>query len=278
MSDRKVAFVTGASRGIGKAIAISLAKRGFDIAVTARTVSEGEGRVNTPFQSDQRIVEVPGSIASTVAAVEECGRSALGIRLDITKREDIDNAVAEVLDEWGHIDVLVNNALYQGPGLMYGFMNFSDEQLEASVLGNFCNQVHITRLALRSMLERGSGAVICLSSGAAIMPPPAPPDKGGWGFAYAGPKSAFHRIAEFVHVEHRKDGIMAFNVEPGYTVTESTKAMVGDEGLSTSLEATLPEETGEVVAWLLTDPAGGEYSGKLVSSPNFFEKRKKKKK
>ena len=271
----KVAFVTGASRGIGKAIAISLAKAGYDIVVTARTVTEGTGTVNTPFAADQRVVAVEGSIETTVARIEELGRRAMGIRLDILSREDIDRAVNQVIEQWGRVDVLVNNALYQGPGLMFPFAEFSDQQLQDSLSGILINQVYITRKLLPLMCRQGTGIVVCLSSGAALGPPPAAPDKGGWGFIYAAAKSAFHRLAEFVHVEYRQHGIKAFNVEPGYTVTESMRAMLGNGGElgGGAFTATTPEVTGEVVAWLCTEQEADKYLGQLISSPTFFSKR-----
>ena len=273
-NDRKTALITGASRGIGKAIALSMARAGFDVAVTARTVKEGEGTIGTPFIGDQRMVLVPGSIETTVDEVRALGRQALGLRLDIMSRDDIDRGVDKVLNEWGHIDVLVNNALYQGPGLMFPFDRFSDEQLEASLTGILSNQVHISRRVLPKMRERGSGMVVCISSAAAIRRPPAGPDKGGWGFVYAAAKSGFHRLAEFIHVEYCDEGIRAFNVEPGYTVTESTRAMLGEDGEmgGGNLQATTPKVTGDVVAWLCTDPEAEKHSGRLVSSPGFFER------
>jgi NAD(P)-dependent dehydrogenase (short-subunit alcohol dehydrogenase family) len=194
--------------------------------------------------------------------------------MDVLDRDSIDAVFDETMKKFGRIDVLVNNALYQGPGLMFPFAEFTFEQLEKSVLGNLVNQAYVARKALPIMIEQGGGIYVSLSSGAAIMPPPVPVGKGGWGFVYGGPKSGFHRIAEFLHVEHIQDGILAFNVEPGFTVTESTLAMFGqnaaDEGLGA---ATKPQATGDVVAWLATQPEARELAGSLISSPSFFKER-----
>jgi NAD(P)-dependent dehydrogenase (short-subunit alcohol dehydrogenase family) len=271
---KKVAIVTGATRGIGKACALSLARQGFDIVATGRTVKEGEGRVNTPFIDDLRHVPVPGSLETTAEEVKALGREVLAVPMDVLDRKSIDNVVEQTLARFGRIDLLLNNALYSGPGLMYPFAEFDIEQLEKSALGNLVNQAYLTQKVLKTMLAQKSGIVIGLSSGAAIMPPPVPVGKGGWGFVYGGPKSGFHRISEFVHVEHQDDGILAFNVEPGFTVTEATKAMFGPDFENAGLaQATKPEVTGNVVAWLATQPEAQALAGTLISTPSFFQQR-----
>ena len=271
---RKVAIITGATRGIGKACALSLASHGFDVVITGRTLKEGEGRAQMPFTGDQRQVPVPGSLETTQREIEALGATVLAIKMDVLDRASMDEVVAQTLQRWGRIDLLLNNALYSGAGLMYPFDEFGVDQLEKSVLGNFVNQAYLTRLVLPVMVKQRSGIIIGLSSAAAIMAPPVPVRSGGWGFVYGGPKSAFHRIAEFVHIEHKDDGIFALNVEPGFTVTEATLAMFGpnvaNEGLA---EATQPSVTGDVVAWLATQPEAKELAGTLVSTPTFFKER-----
>ena len=270
----KIALITGASRGIGRAAAISLARQGVAVAVTARTMKEGEGQAVTPFKRDQRTVPVPGSVASTLAAVRECGAEGLGLRLDIMDRDSISAAVEEILAHFGRIDILVNNAIYQGPGLMYLLGDVTQEHLESSVTGNLFNQFYLTQKVLPGMLERGSGVIINMSSGSALMAPPAPADRGGWGFAYAAAKSGFHRLAECLHVEHRDDGILAFNVEPGFTITETTRAIFEDTSdLEKNMPNAKPETTGDVITWLAIRPEAERFAGKLISSPSFFEKQ-----
>lgn len=271
---RKVALVTGATRGIGKACALSLARQGFDVVVTGRTQKEGEGTATMPFSREGRQVPVPGSLETTVREVQALGREALPVCMDVLDRGTMDATVARTMEAWGRIDVLVNNALYQGPGLMHAFADFSFEQLERSVLGNLVNQAYMARLVLPVMIRQGGGYIVSLSSNAAVSPPPAPPDKGGWGFVYGAPKAGFHRIAEFIHVEHAKDGIVAFNVEPGFTVTEATVAMFGENAAAGfNRHATRPGVTGDVVAWLVTRPEARALAGTLISSPGFFREK-----
>ncbi len=272
---RKVALITGATRGIGKACALSLARQGFDIVATGRTLKEGEGKVAIPFAKDHgREVAVPGSLETTIAEVQALGREVQGLPMDVLDRGSMDKVVDQVMGSWGRIDVLVNNALYGGPGMMYPFDAFDIEQLEKSALGNLVNQAYLTKLVLPVMVSQGSGVIVGLSSGAALMPSPIPARKGGWGFVYGGPKSGFHRLSEFVHLEHHQDGILAFNVEPGRTVTEATLAMFGQQAEIDKLAPpTKPSVTGDVVAWLATRPEAREFAGKLISSPTFFKDR-----
>ncbi len=269
---RKVAFVTGATRGIGKACALSLARSGFDVAVTGRTVKEGDGKVSSASAKDPRELAVPGSIETTVTAVRALGREALGLPLDILSRASIDQAIETVLAAWGRVDVLVNNAIYQGPGLMYRFDEFTQEQLDAALLGTLVNQVHITRRLLPTMIAQGGGTVVCIGSVAGLGPPPVSPAKGGWGFLYGASKSAFHRLAEFLHLEHQGDGIRSFLVEPQMTVTD-TMARVFGEGIRSMVaagRAFTPEVTADVVAWLVTHQEANAYAGRLLSTPTFF--------
>src|SRR3954449_2498798 len=88
--ERKVAFVTGASRGIGRASALALADAGFDVVITARTEREGEGRTEAnSVRGDDPIVAIPGSLERTAAEIAERGRRALPIKLDLLDAEAI---------------------------------------------------------------------------------------------------------------------------------------------------------------------------------------------
>src|SRR2546428_12000797 len=86
VAERQVAFVTGASRGIGKAIAVSLAQGGFDVAITARTVEPGERREHSSTIKESDTSPLPGSLRETAALVEGEGREALLVPADLLDR------------------------------------------------------------------------------------------------------------------------------------------------------------------------------------------------
>ena len=269
----RVALVTGASRGIGKAIALALAQQGYDIVAAARTLKEGSGTVSAPFKEDQRQVPVPGSLEQTALEVEALGRHCLMLQMDMLDRSSLDEMVQQAMAHFGRIDILVNNALYQGPGLMYLLPDIEMQQLEDSMQGNLHNQFYLTRKVLTIMRQIGAGVVVNMTSGSAQVAPPAPADKGGWGFAYAASKSAFHRLAEFINVEFAQHNIRAYNIDPGYTETETSKALFGDNEATTNhFKANKPEDTAVVVRWLVSSDDQGAYSTRTVYTPTFFKK------
>lgn len=222
-----VALVTGASRGIGKATAVALAASGFDVAVTARTVREGQG----VDDSDALRRPVPGSLETTAALVAATGRRALPIPMNLLERASLDAAVQQVFAAWRRIDLLVNNAIYTGPGNMTVFDDTSLDVIEAALSANVVAQVVVIKGVLPHMLQRGSGVVINVTSAVAINGPAAPAGQGGWGCAYAMSKGAFHRLAGILAVEYRERGIRFYNLEPGFVHTERMEANARALGL-----------------------------------------------
>lgn len=263
------ALVTGASRGIGKATAVALAEAGFDVAFTARTVHEGEGIDD----SDRGGRAVPGSLDTTAALVETIGRRALPIAMDLMDRASIVAAADRVFDEWGRLDVLVNNAVHTGPGSMVRFEDTSIETIETKLLANAVNQVVLIKAVLPRMVAAGGGRIIDMTSAVAISDPPAPAGEGGWGSAYAMSKGAFHRLAGILAVEYGDRGILVFNVEPGYVVTERMEVNAEALGLDGVYPGAPPSVPAAVVAWLAADPEAAALNGQTVTAQRFAKER-----
>jgi len=273
-----VAFVTGASRGIGKAGALALADAGYDVVVTARTVKSGEAHdYATTVAEAGKPIALPGSLEETAAEIEKRGRRALPLKLDLLDRSTLDAAVDATLAEWGRIDVLYNNGIYQGAGLMDPLMEVPDDKLALVFEGNVFAQLHLTRRVLEHMLECGSGTVVNMTSNAGQYDPKNKPSEGGWGFAYGASKSAFHRLAAFIHVEHHDQGIRAYNIDPGYVPTEAQLAMMGKDNpiYEKHISGGAPPAVPAVMlVWLLTTEEGRARSGESFHAPSFVKKKK----
>ena len=198
---RKVAFVTGASRGIGKACAIHLARAGFDVAVTARTVHEGEEREHSSTLRASNTKPLPGSLSATAALIEAAGVRALALPADLLDHASLAAAATTVLERWGRVDVLVQNGRYIGPGHMDRFLDTPLELLDKHLQANVLAPLVLAKRFLPGMLERGEGRVLDVTSAAAYGDPPRPAGEGGWGMGYGISKAAFHRIAGFLAVE-----------------------------------------------------------------------------
>ena len=221
MADSKVAFITGASRGIGRATALALARKGYDVVVTARTLEAGEAFEHG--SRDSEVKALPGSLRETADAVEALGRRALPIRLDLLDLASIDAAFDAALAAWGHIDLLVNNGIYQGPGIMCPVEELTQGQMQALFQGNVFSQVHLIQRCLPHMLARGQGTVVNVVSESGMIDPPGPIGKGGWGFAYSASKAAFIRMAGVMKVEYADSPLSFFNMEPGFVITETMR-------------------------------------------------------
>jgi hypothetical protein len=271
-TDGKIAIVTGASRGIGKATALALADAGFDLVLAARTVRSGDEHADMLRNPDG--TSLPGSLEETRDAVEAKGRRVRLQRFDLLVPETIEALVADTLSGWGRIDVLVNNAIYQGPGLMADFLEGSMEELEKVFQGNVIAQVRLTRLALRAMIEQGEGILVNLTSEAGMVDPPLKLARGGWSYAHGATKAALHRMAGIVHLEYADRGIRAYNLEPGLVRSESLVASLGEapELEKMGVKSAPVEVPAAVIRWLCTAEEAIPMSGENVYAQPFCKK------
>jgi len=201
--DGKVAIVTGASRGIGMVIAKVFADEGAKVVCAARTLDEG-----THF--------LEGSLSTTVSEIKKAGGAALAVQANVTDEESCANLVETAKKEFGLVDVLVNNA-----ALSY-FMPIKDYPVKRWVTA-FAVNVHgpfmMTQKVLPDMIERGSGAIVNVSSGAAIGPGRGPyKDSGGGGTMYGATKAALERFTQGLAEEVCQFGISVTCVSPSQVV------------------------------------------------------------
>ena len=203
--DDKVVIVTGASRGIGKDIALLFAAEGGKVICAARTVEEG----SHPLE---------GSLNTTIAEIRTAGGEATAAAANISLPEDCEALVQTARDTYGPVDVLVNNA-----ALTY-FIPVKDYALNRwmrSWAVNFHAPFILSQLVLEDMMPRGSGSIVNISSGAAIGPgrgpyTDVPPNSGGT--CYGAEKAALERFTQGLAQEVYRFGISVTAVSPSQVV------------------------------------------------------------
>ena len=205
--DAKVAVVTGASRGIGKAIAERFAREGASVVCTARTLEEGDHP------------SLEGSLHTTVRGIEQAGGKALAVPCDVSDFDACVRAVNEARQAFGPIDVLVNNA-----ALTY-FMpvvDFPPTKWLKSFAVNVHGPFYMSKLVLADMLARKSGAIVNISSGAAIGPGRGPYEetarRGRGGTLYGAEKAALERFTQGLAAEVYADGVSVTCLSPSMVV------------------------------------------------------------
>ena len=242
----KVALVTGGSKGIGKGISLSLAAEGCKLAICARGQE---------------------ALDETVGEVESAGAEALGVSADVTNKSDIDSVIEAVLDKWGRLDVLVNNA--GGEASTQHFLDEPDETWASVYNLNLWSCVRFSRLATEQMKKQGGGTLVNVSSVG-----------GHSGFSgmgdYNSAKAAMLSLTKTWAQDFGPD-IRVNCVNPAFIRTPLWEELalefiphVGKdkEEVFTNLSAELPmkrtgesKDVGNVVAFLASDSAAGFITG-----------------
>jgi len=250
----KVAFVTGASRGIGQAIAERFAREGARVACTARTLREGTHKL------------LEGSLERTVERIRDAGGEAAPIVCDVSEYDNCAAAIAEVRALYGPIDVLVNNA-----ALTYfvPIESYPLKQWHRSFAVNFHAPFYLSQLVLEDMLPRGSGAIVNISSSAAIGPGRAPfPEfwrKARGGTLYGAEKAALERFTQGLAAEVFDQGVSVTCVSPSQVV--ATEGAVHHRLVKDGSDprAEPPEYMADAVLLLATEPIE-KISGRVTYS------------
>jgi NAD(P)-dependent dehydrogenase (short-subunit alcohol dehydrogenase family) len=273
MTQRKVAFITGASRGIGRGCALELAKRGFDVVVTARTVSDGQFFEYSSTVKKKATEPLPGSLEATAAEVHALGTDAHVVKLDLSVREDWPAAIESAMARFGRIDVLVNNGRYIGPGHMDPFEDTPVELIETMFLCNVFAPLHLIKLCMPIMKQQGGGIVINVTSTAGDRETPALIGQGGWGLGYSVTKAAFNRSVPGLAKELRQHNIAVIGLMPGFVGTERMAIELKDFGFDASKGLPV-ENPGRVCAMLATAEDPMFFTGRDVYGPSFYEEHR----
>jgi NAD(P)-dependent dehydrogenase (short-subunit alcohol dehydrogenase family) len=240
----RVALVTGSSRGIGRAIAIGLAEDGADVAVN--------------------YVRNEAAAAGVVAEIEKLGRRAAAYRADVGNMEELDAMVNDVLNDFGHVDILVNNAITFPPVTGVARMPFEifERQLRASGLA----PARLAQLLIPVMRRRPRADIVMISSVATRHFAP-------YRAAYVMGKAAMEALAYTLAREERSNGIRVNVLRPGLIVTDDlTDRMVAAFGASDMAELDAkspfghlgsPEDVAGVVRFLVSEH-GSFLSGQCI--------------
>lgn len=198
----RTALVTGASRGIGEAIAVRLAMEGARVVVSARTAEAGDSKL-------------PGTLAATVDRIRRAGGEATAIKADLSSETDRERLVAEATAAYGPVDILVNDAAvtFFIPVETFPKKRF-DLMMEVQVWAPF----HLAQLVLPSMRERRQGWIVNISSGAGIHPRQ-PYNRRGGGTVYGMCKAALERFTTGLAAEVYDDNIAVNVISPGLVDT-----------------------------------------------------------
>ncbi len=243
----KVAVVTGASRGIGRGIALALGGEGATVYVTGRTVEAGSH-------------PLPGTVGGTAAEVERRGGRGIAVQVDHARDDQVEALFDQVAREQGRLDILVNNA-FALPDDLTDPEPFWDkplsnwEMIDVGVRSNFVAAWHAARI----MVPQGSGLIVAVSgyTGVAYT----------YGVVFGTSKSAVDRLARDMAVELKPHSVASISIWQGLTMTERAERNLANipglkEGAATRpKDACTPEFPGRVIAALARDPDVMRHSG-----------------
>jgi NAD(P)-dependent dehydrogenase (short-subunit alcohol dehydrogenase family) len=226
----RTAFVTGASRGIGRVMAIAFADAGADVALVARSAD---------------------GLAETAEAVEAVDRKAYVIPTDVTDYDAVADAAAEAIDRLGHVDIVVNNA--GGSNFMVPFSDLRLTGWDKLLRLNLSSAVYVCRAFAGHLLERGSGSVINVASVAGLA---AAPTMGPYGAS----KAALISLTKTLAAEWGEAGVRVNALCPGWTATALNRTLWEDPVIGPATVATSamkrwasPEEMAGPAVFLASD-------------------------
>lgn len=206
----KVALVTGASRGIGRSVALGFAEAGADVAVAARTVEDLE---------------------TLAKEIDGLGRRSLTVETDVRERDQIERMIRTTVDELGRLDILVNNA--GGSNFSAPVLGLRPQGWDKIISLNLDSVFHATQLGAQAMLESGGGSIIQMSSVAGIEAAP--------GLSmYSAAKGGVRLFTASVAKELAASGVRVNCIAPGWIDTPLNEWMTSDEGTLKEAEKMIP--------------------------------------
>lgn len=239
-SQRRTAFVTGAATGIGAAIAVALAGKGYDVAISARQAER---------------------LADTAKQIGALGARVLPIMLDLCSLTAVESAMAQVSDAFGHLDVLANNA---GATLRKPALDVTADEWESVMQPNLKGTFFLCQQAGRHMIEHGiAGCIINVASAHGVV---GFPNRSVYGISKAG----LIHMTRMLAIEWAEYGIRVNAIAPGTVTTDSRAAMLADPKVKEMMlnrvplhRFATPQEIAEAVCFMAS-PAASYMTGQTL--------------
>ena len=233
----KKAVVTGSGRGIGRSIALALARNGADVAV---------------LDMDE------AGAGETAGIIEQTGRKSLALAVDVSRLSEVEEAINKILDLLGSIDIVVNNAGITRDNLL---IRMKEDEWDSVIAVNLKGSFNLSKAVARSMMKQRSGCIVNIASIIGMM--------GNAGQAnYAASKGGLIALTKSLAKEMAPRGIRVNAVAPGFIATEMTNKI--PEKLREEMVRSIPlgrmGETDDVAAVVsfLTSPAAGYITGQVI--------------
>lgn len=233
----QVAIVTGASRGIGRAIALALAAAGAKVVVNYASAS--------------------GAADQVVADIANLGSEAIAVQADVSQVEAVDTLVKTVMDTWGRIDILVNNAGITRDTLL---LRMKPEDWQSVIDLNLTGVFLCTRAVSKVMLKQKSGRIVNVTSVVARMGNPGQAN-------YSAAKAGVIGFTKSVAKELASRGITVNAIAPGFIATDMTRDLKAEDILQFIPLGRYgePEEVAGLVRFLAADPAAAYITGQVIN-------------
>ena len=234
--DGQIALVTGASRGIGRAVALALAEAGAEVVVN--------------YSSS------PDAADAVVSAIKEAGGQAYALQANVADEEAVNGLIKSVIERSGRIDVLVNNAGITRDGLL---MRMKTEDWQAVINLNLSGVFLCTRAVTRPMLKQKSGRIVNITSVVGLM--------GNAGQSnYAAAKAGVVGFTRSTAKEMASRGITVNAVAPGFIATDMTKNLDAEDILAAIPlgQFGTPEQVAGAVRFLAADPSAAYITGQVL--------------
>lgn len=247
----KVCIVTGASRGIGRDVAVALGAEGASVVVAARS--------ETVF--DKRL---PGTIFTVAKEVEERGGKALAVKCDVSRDDDLETLVNRTMETFGRIDMLMNNAAILVPGNM---QTVQPRHLDLIWRVDLRGPLMAIKLALGHMIAGGGGHIINVSSRAAVFPGPGPypvsPGSQAGGSFYGMVKAGLERFSQGLARELTPHKIAVNVLSPQGSIATPGNRFARNDPNNPDLNFEEAVEMGKATVWITNqDPA--QFTGNIL--------------